>query len=671
MALGSGLTIARHAVPRDPVTGLSPLQTWLLSEAAPVRIAAAPTGAGKSYAFQRALLTPPEGQRVLFVVPTRRLAQNLARSLMEDLIAHAGWSRAHAEHKVTIWSSDATQALHAAGFTQIGPYRLRQFSSLDLTREGGEMVIALPESLSNLLLRKNSQTMGQTDIGVFHLMNGFHHIVFDEFHSISPQGFGLAATLARLAASAQVMAKVSFLSATPLNIRPVLEQVGIPPEAIAEHAETVQENSDIGNAVTHRVLHGNVALVLTPATQLAQLLGQWEDLIASEVQAGRQVVVIYNALIELQRQLGGLAVLSTRIGLDPREVLLINSIDDSRTGPTLSTPFSVGRQQDPTQYRWLIATSSLEMGVTFNTRLLFMEPGFAPLNFLQRYGRAARGAQDGWVIVRDHASLQDKNAWFRQLGLWYQAALGQTRSIHALTTQLTASVTRRFAGPRQDFGDLPQRAAYCTGLYWRFLLNHPSNTGHRHERLYTLTPDPAKRIHALLKKVASLAQDRSYAPSAQAWHARFEQAANTLRNIEASIRIREGNGSTSNARHTWLRRHTDLGSYPTIIGEDGVEELRLPPGDSLNQHILDQSRYVPRTVTVHFPHTQMAQDLPDTPDLVTAWCQALRKGRSPSESMAWQFHPEAMQAAEDLVKLTGLVPYDDPEFSLDASSLVL
>lgn len=668
MALGRSLTIARHAVPRDPDTGLSPLQTWLLQEPAPVRIAAAPTGAGKSYAFQRALLAQPEGQRVLFIVPTRRLAQNLARSLIEDLSQQPGWSRTQAEHKVAIWSSDATAQLHAEGITRVGPYRLRQFHSLDLTREGGEMVIALPESLSYLLLQRRSLA-GQSDIGVWHLLNGFHHVVFDEFHSISPQGFGLAATLARIAAGGAVLAKVSFLSATPLNIRPVLERVGIPPEAIAERTETVEEDAAISTTTTHRVLHGDVALTLVPAATLAEMLWQWEDLIASEVQAGRQVVVIYNALIELQRQLGSLENLADRIGLDPREVLLINSIDDSRTGPTLSTTFTVGRQQDPTRYRWLLATSSLEMGVTFNTRLLFMEPGFAPLNFLQRYGRAARGAQDGWVIVRDHASLQDKNAWFRQLGQWHQAAEGQTRSIHALTQQLTASVTRRFAVTRNDFGDLPQRAAYCTGLYWRALLCH-TNKGHQRERLHDLTPSPAKCIYKLLKQVATLTQDPTYKPAAEAWLARFEQATNTLRDVEAQVRIREGN-HTLYARHTWLRRHTELGSYPTAIADDGVEELRLPPGETFNQYLLAQSRYVPRTLTVFFPHTQMAQDLPDTPDLVTSWCKALHAGRNPGEIMAWQLHPEAMQAAEELVKITGLVPYDDPAFSLGASSLVL
>ena len=45
------VTIKRHCVPSDPQTGLSPLQTVLLESPERVRVASAPTGAGKSYAF--------------------------------------------------------------------------------------------------------------------------------------------------------------------------------------------------------------------------------------------------------------------------------------------------------------------------------------------------------------------------------------------------------------------------------------------------------------------------------------------------------------------------------------------------------------------------------------------------------------------------------------------
>ncbi len=57
------LTIARHCVAEGP-DGLSPLQRDLIAHPARVRIAEAPTGAGKSYAFQRALRD--RGARILF-----------------------------------------------------------------------------------------------------------------------------------------------------------------------------------------------------------------------------------------------------------------------------------------------------------------------------------------------------------------------------------------------------------------------------------------------------------------------------------------------------------------------------------------------------------------------------------------------------------------------------
>jgi CRISPR-associated endonuclease/helicase Cas3 len=191
------IVIARHCVAQDPVTGLSPLQRALLDDPHPVRIADAPTGAGKSYAFQYALAQ--HQQRILFIVPTRRLAQNLAAGLARDLIEKARWPAALAEAKVALWSSDATEQLKEQGVMHIGGHRLRQIQGLDDTREGGEMIVAIPEVVSQLLLRKRLEAR-QADKGIFDLLANFEHIVFDEFHTIEPRGFGLAAVCAKLAA---------------------------------------------------------------------------------------------------------------------------------------------------------------------------------------------------------------------------------------------------------------------------------------------------------------------------------------------------------------------------------------------------------------------------------------------------------------------------------------
>ena len=68
------MIIRAHSVP-IMASGLSPMQERLLHSDKFVRLVSAPTGSGKSYAFMRAVLD--EGEHVLFIVPTKRLLQNL------------------------------------------------------------------------------------------------------------------------------------------------------------------------------------------------------------------------------------------------------------------------------------------------------------------------------------------------------------------------------------------------------------------------------------------------------------------------------------------------------------------------------------------------------------------------------------------------------------------
>ena len=123
------VTIAKHCVGQDSQTGLSPMQTQLLTSSQPVRIASAPTGAGKSYAFKHAML---KNERVLFIVPTRRLSQNLAIGFIEDLIEQDGWSEDQAKSKVAIWSGDETKKLKEEGEIHIAARRCREIYELSV-----------------------------------------------------------------------------------------------------------------------------------------------------------------------------------------------------------------------------------------------------------------------------------------------------------------------------------------------------------------------------------------------------------------------------------------------------------------------------------------------------------------------------------------------------------
>ena len=68
------MKILAHSVPRLE-SGLSPMQEKLLTSPKFVRLVSAPTGSGKSYVFVRDAIE--NNKRILFIVPTKRLLQNL------------------------------------------------------------------------------------------------------------------------------------------------------------------------------------------------------------------------------------------------------------------------------------------------------------------------------------------------------------------------------------------------------------------------------------------------------------------------------------------------------------------------------------------------------------------------------------------------------------------
>ena len=239
--------VTRHCVPSGP-EGLSPLQERILRDQSPVRIFSGPTGAGKSYAFQRAVVQ--YGDRVLFVVPTRRLAQNLARSLIED----PGQSADEAIRRVVIWTSDERMRLQAEHpEMNVGRLRFRQMRGLDLP-EGGCMIIATPESVAWMLLRPGFRPRGAPAVDLSDLAR-FDHVVFDEFHTIGAQGLGLAATIAQIAARTRGSARVTFLSATPIAIETPLAAFGIPVECIQTASEQVVTGDEAATGDA-RAVHG-------------------------------------------------------------------------------------------------------------------------------------------------------------------------------------------------------------------------------------------------------------------------------------------------------------------------------------------------------------------------------------------------------------------------------
>ncbi|MGL4186432.1 MAG: helicase-related protein, partial [Thiotrichaceae bacterium] len=338
----------------------------------------------------------------------------------------------------------------------------------------------VPEVVSQLLLRghvERPQTgldKGQAGFSVLDVLEYFDHIVFDEFHTIEARGFGLAALFAKLASVTTELntigygrAKVNLLSATPLNIKPSLQALGVPDSEIAEIKEILTDQPH------DRALHGDVRLVLENSASMPMVVATYLDAIQQAVAQQQQVVLIYNALADLRRDLPQLIQQFTSVGIAAAQVLVINSIDDSANQHQARTGYQSGRKQDPDQFSVLIATASVEMGITFRAaNLMLMESGFAPMNFLQRYGRAARRGADGLVVLRLDQALLERQPWLRALADWVSAHENQSVSIVALSQVLSLEAQQQFQTADSTssalyFGSLPQQAIYTSGLYWQ------------------------------------------------------------------------------------------------------------------------------------------------------------------------------------------------------------
>ena len=377
-ALSAEMVILKHCVPNG-ADGLSPLQVRILAEPSPIRIFSAPTGAGKSYAFLRAVA---RGKRVLFIVPTRRLAQNLARSLVESLVAGGtAPSSETAAEMLAVWTSDETARLkEEVPGLRVGRLRIRQVRG----REGDvRMVIATPESVAFHLLRATQSGHGAAPFTLADLVHEFDHVVFDEFHTIDARGFGLCAAVATACAAVLDGAKVTFMSATPLDIAPTLAAVGVDPGRIIHDRETVV-SGDRSRTAGMRALHGDVTLRFEPGEDIATLLETREADVRACLASGRQVVII----LELGRGphpvQERLAAFLDRIGVPAHRRLAINSIDDGTRGDDDGL-FVRDRHADPTSFDVLLATSSVEMGVTFRAGLIVMDPGHDAMYFCTTY----------------------------------------------------------------------------------------------------------------------------------------------------------------------------------------------------------------------------------------------------------------------------------------------
>jgi CRISPR-associated endonuclease/helicase Cas3 len=562
--------ILRHAVPSDPVTGLSGLQALMMDDEAPVRIFSAPTGAGKSYAFQRAMR---KGARILFIVPTRRLAQNIAQGLVADLV-DAGWEHEEARARVAIWSSDERARLEAERpGLQIGKFRLAQLRDDGGPLSKGMMIVATQESVVHLLLGRTPGGDAMDPHSIYDFLR-LDHFVIDEFHTVDARGMGLACALASITTRIEGGAKLTFLSATPIDIRATLVAFGIAPDMISVRQEEIVTGTREETAGL-RAVHGDVTLRIETGDGILAALHRHEDAIRTtlaRVDGGRQLVVIYDSLKRLMADKAELAAFFDGLGVTAAERLAINSMDDSVEWSN-DGAFTFGTLNDPIRFKVLVATSSVEMGVTFKAGMIVMEPGHDPCSFVQRIGRVARGDIEGKVIV--HASHQqiDKLGWLRLICL--NLARGPRHlSVDAFIETVLSGTRQRFKISETDleaedgtFRRMPQTAVWCAALFWCAMENAEWRKVIRGS-FREFRPQKASRLGAMLSVLQTSANR-----AAQDWARAMIEEAKTLRVIMEKVVLVEPGGLSKSISWHLYASTPELIDVPSFV--DDREILRV------------------------------------------------------------------------------------------------
>lgn len=424
-------TIEAHGV--NPVTQdpapLSYAQHRLLSDPAPVRICGAPTGSGKTYAFQ---IAAKAGKTVLFIVPTLALARDIQRDLRAQGIACGRWD------------GEQMQAARTVDGTTYGWAERLEDLSHCRSAEGG-MIVATLEALANLTLDK--ARLQRTDLSVVDILQWVDHLVFDEAHTLNERAFGFLHFWLTLVAYQHQQElggpRLTLLSATPSRLlEPLFEEGYLPPEAVARFDE------EVTSGACARMLHGEVRVELC-GSLLDTLMAEAGRLLASY----QRVLVVYDSL----RRLSGdetrqLASFLLECGVSPEEVLVIDGMDRQVARALGNSGFATGLVPEA-HHRVIIGTSAVEMGVNLGVDAMISDAGMNPAACLQRMGRVARGNRSGEVLLTFHGDESPKH--YRQLA--------------ALSGQVSVEAVRAAVEDDHSHQLRARRAQALGSAYWSML----------------------------------------------------------------------------------------------------------------------------------------------------------------------------------------------------------
>lgn len=348
-------------------------------------IMTAPTGTGKSYAFPFPVLEAKQRPQKPFtadhdcvglvVLPTNALIEELAKNFRET----------YPQLKVEVINRARLNATGKKGFA-----RLKAILAI---ASASDLVITNPDIINYTMHGGYHKFAFKQHTGrkEFHnLLECFDYVIFDEYHLYDEAQIANILTLAylrKLILGDNNRLKYIFTSATPEpKLKELLER-NFEAEEVREIVEEI-----VDEPTQARAIHGQLEVLFYWSNAFADAIEAQLDTIAQELAEGRKALIIFDQLREVHTWE---AKLKQHFGLAPHEIYL----------STGYAPKEEDSQARIKQARLILATNKAEVGVNYEVQYCLMQPGKFYQNFVQRFGRVARGDEAGKVVIcLDNAS---------------------------------------------------------------------------------------------------------------------------------------------------------------------------------------------------------------------------------------------------------------------------
>ncbi|MFW5982943.1 MAG: type I-D CRISPR-associated helicase Cas3' [bacterium] len=341
----------------------------------------APTGTGKSYAFPFPVLESQQkgsfgglrqGKRGLVVLPTNALIDELHENFSDMYKNEISIGKITGKH---------LNEIHKKGFD-------RWTGILEIA-QSKDLIITNPDIINYAMHGGyHKRYWGKTGRNDFHnFLDFFDYIIFDEYHLYDEAQIANILTLTymrELFSRENHKIKYLFVSATPeKGLQEVLKDFR------HEHTEIIEEI--VSDKEKARAIHGKLDVEIHHARNYTQLIESKYNEIETEIKAGGKVLVIFDTLAELMQ-------FSRTISNQFPDYIIVQSTgyaaEDENQNEKIKTA------------NIILATNKAEVGVNYGVEYAIMQPGMFYGNFVQRFGRVARGDLDGKIIVALKENVQ-------------------------------------------------------------------------------------------------------------------------------------------------------------------------------------------------------------------------------------------------------------------------